>query len=230
MKYLSLFLLAVCLFSLPGCAKQPPETIQIISNRAFKQMTGRFRDEFKARGIFDASGSYTTYTPASEKSYGQDLFERLSPAFIPNIKTSAATFEKMVGRNDKVRHFNNGFIIESQRYTITVFMAAITDWDLDKQLDALILCYFKPRQGRSGEYYIYTPFPLASGIIKPRITASYECLNAVCTSNVRDSRAKRAIPQGKVDKVTESVPGLMDITSPPDSASPKDALSSQDLQ
>ncbi|MGN0008639.1 MAG: hypothetical protein ACI33N_03160 [Desulfovibrionaceae bacterium] len=234
MNYACCALLALPLL-MAGCGRP----VQIVDQAAFTEMARRMPEEMQARSIVDRSNSYreALFGPADE-AYGRILFGRLSPDFLPEKAAMfrARTFRELAaGSRARTSISRSSFTLETVSQKIMVRMIGILDWEGAGRNSWLVSCLFQPRVGRSLEQYLLIPTPVAErGVLQARPAAMYECFGSACTMYVRDSAvpaapAPAADPLSERTTVRESLPGLNQITTPPQEQRPDSSLRERSL-
>lgn len=222
------FLLApllLCAALLNGCATK---SIDVVQPEQFKILADHMSKELRARNVLDDNNAYVApLFSSATNDYGQQLFNRLSPAFIfedSAYNMSYASFNSSVSASDRSRVSDNGFTIDYLRQKVTVNMVALLDWNGDGATDWLVSCFVEPRNGaRTRDYTVIISDPKPEGPLQAQVVGVYECFGLACTLYMRDS-AITPPPSAEQDgKAVDTVPGLKPITLPPGSALPAGA-------
>ena len=219
-----------------GCSTRP---VVVVEKDQFIRMAKVMPKELQARDLLDDKGSYVApMSFAGYKSYGEELFKRLSPSFMVGETTHDVylgnTFAATILPDSRVKHWDNGFRISHATQTVTVNMVAIADWNNDGQDEWIVSCMVEPRMGgRSRTYYLLVPPPQNSTeILKGTIAAINECFGLSCTVFVRDSKIIERTASNPLlppTEVHDVVPGLQPVTEPPNKASSKGCLEERSL-
>ena len=236
MKRMLCALLALPLLLTAGCGTT--RSVQVVDQKAVRDMARRMPAEMQARSLLDSSKSYTSAVfGAADEAYGKILFGRLAPDFLPEgvMMARFRTFKDMTSPRDAVKISQDGFTISTLQHKITVKMIGVLDWEGAGTQSWLVSCLLEPRVGRSRDYYLLIPTPIAErGVLQGKMAAVYECFGMACTMYVHDSavptaKAPAADPLSERTQVRESLPGLNQVTAPPQEMKQESALQERSL-
>lgn len=214
--------LLLCGVLLSGCGTK---SVDVVQPEQFKILADHMGKELKVLQVLDSDNAYVApLFSSSTNDYGQQLFKRLSPAFIFEDSTfnmSFASFNSSVSASDRASVGDNGFIIKYLRQTVTVNMIALLDWNNDGNTDWLVSCLVEPRNGaRTRDYTVIISNPKPEGPLEAQVIGVYECFGLACTQYMRESVAAPASNTELDGKVSDTVPGLKPVTMPPGSEMP----------
>lgn len=218
--------LLVCLCLLAGCGAR---TVSIIDDKGFAEMSRRMPDEMRARKLLTADGDYLARLTPEARPYGEILFAALSPDFLFDDTGGhvyfGETFRATRTPSSRVSIRENGFTLRHPTQIVTVSMLGILDWDDNGTEEWLASCRVEPLRGsRVRTYYILIPPPTHTGQpLKAAVAALYECYGLACTMYVNNAlvlHGEGNDAAAPATPVQDSVPGLQQVTEPPNSRKP----------
>ena len=141
--------------------------------------------------------------------------------------------ETMQPQRSRVRHKENGFIIEHVSQRITVSMLAKADWNGDGDMEWIVSCTVVPKKGgHTKTWYLLVPPPEnKEEILQGTPCALWDCFGQSCTLSLRDaSKIRRTVKENApLTEVKEFVPGEKTITTPPSEKTGNSALQERAL-
>lgn len=232
MRALSFFLLFLPIFFLSACAK-----MAIFDQEGYEDMAKRMPKELTSRSLPSTHADVENALQKSKEAYGRILFNQLSPEFMHGETAQyyiGETFaETMQPQRSRVRHKENGFIIEHVSQRITVSMLAKADWNGDGDMEWIVSCTVVPKKGgHTKTWYLLVPPPEnKEEILQGTPCALWDCFGQSCTLSLRDaSKIRRTVKENTpLTEVKEFVPGEKTITTPPSEKTGNSALQERAL-
>ncbi|UZP68846.1 hypothetical protein N1030_07695 [Desulfovibrio mangrovi] len=209
----TLFCACLCLSMLTGCVHRPAPTpatnstqiptlapLTVMDGADFAVFAKRFLPELTKRNILVQDGTpapqtpillHGTTTPAGEyqpKSYGKDLYDRLSLRFMWSAEEranviEAVTHSSMPSTGEALNINESSLVVVGEFSTDIYTLVALLDWNQDGKRDWLVRYRFKPSvEAPSSSRLLVIPAPQPEGILEAEVIEAVECTEEGCKS------------------------------------------------
>jgi len=206
----------VCiLLAVSACSLHP---VRVVQEREFSKMCALLRPEMQRRSLLDEQGAYLSSPLLAfslKKTYGETLFQHLSPSFrysADNPMTAPNTFAESTDAKRDVQIRDYGFTLKQGLDTVNIDLIAQSDWEGAGRKEWLLSC--KVTFGStpvSRTYYLALPDLEAEDVLHARVLAVFECVAYDCELYLPGMGTSAYAPESPV---IESMPGQRAVTSP----------------